>query len=287
MPNLAPTEDSEELICATSFPQLPSVYENERPEGTVADSTDMNAATPSNDSQNWWDHPSMPVGSLDLHASFESPWLCQNQTSQFAPFEATSAIEMLPNETQQPILAPTQFDHQDDVAINQSTIKVRKVRSGKLSRSRRDLNGQDNGGLSPRKHSKVFHEEGIKREGNRDKREKFLERNRVAASKCRQKKNTWTKDLEERARELNSERQALTAHVAALKHELLELKCRCLEHVNCECKQLRQYLKDAVAGLQPAPAALYQEYPDEVGRKSSAASTSASTSNRNRNSISP
>jgi hypothetical protein len=112
----------------------------------------------------------------------------------------------------------------------------------------------------------VEEEEGVEGE---DKREKFLERNRVAASKCRQKKKAWTNNLEQRARELASERQMLTAHVAMLRNELLELKCRCLEHTSCNCEQIREYLKNTVAGLQHAPAALYQIQQDELRGSSS------------------
>ncbi|QDS77393.1 hypothetical protein FKW77_006106 [Venturia effusa] len=88
-------------------------------------------------------------------------------------------------------------------------------------------------------------------------REKFLERNRVAASKCRQKKKEWTNSLEEKARELQGQREMLVAYISMLRNELLMLKCKCLEHADCDCVGLREYLKNTVATLPPASAELY------------------------------
>lgn len=88
-------------------------------------------------------------------------------------------------------------------------------------------------------------------------REKFLERNRVAASKCRQKKKEWTNSLEEKARDLQGQREMLVAYVSMLRNELLILKCKCLEHSDCDCVALRDYLKNTVATLPPASADLY------------------------------
>lgn len=96
------------------------------------------------------------------------------------------------------------------------------------------------------------------------KREQFLARNREAASKCRQKKKQWTSNLEERARELSFEKQMLTTQAAMLKNELLMLKCKCLEHSNCDCEGIRDYLKHTVTNLPPANASLYSRLENEV-----------------------
>jgi len=42
-----------------------------------------------------------------------------------------------------------------------------------------------------------------------------------------------------------------------LRNELLMLKCKCLEHSDCKCERLREYLKNTVAALPPASANLY------------------------------
>jgi hypothetical protein len=75
-----------------------------------------------------------------------------------------------------------------------------------------------------------------------EKRSKFLERNRVAASKCRQKKKEWTNNLEARARELQSQKSQLVLMVNSLRDETLFLKGEMLKHVNCDCANIREFL---------------------------------------------
>jgi hypothetical protein len=89
-------------------------------------------------------------------------------------------------------------------------------------------------------------------------REHFLERNRIAASKCRHKKKEWTNKLNQRARELQAQREMLVAYVSILRNELIVLKCKCLEHSDCKCERVRDYLKNTVVTLPPASASLYR-----------------------------
>lgn len=76
-----------------------------------------------------------------------------------------------------------------------------------------------------------------------EKRSKFLERNRVAASKCRQKKKEWTGNLEVRARELQNNKNQLAAIVDSLKEEVIFLKGEMLKHTSCGCERVRDYLE--------------------------------------------
>lgn len=75
------------------------------------------------------------------------------------------------------------------------------------------------------------------------KRSKFLERNRVAASKCRQKKKEWTRNLETRAREFQKNNNMLRLEVESLRQEVLFLKTEMLKHSNCECSQIQDFMK--------------------------------------------
>lgn len=81
------------------------------------------------------------------------------------------------------------------------------------------------------------------------KRSKFLERNRVAASKCRQKKKEWTSNLEVRARDLQASKNQLTVIVGSLKEEILFLKGELLKHSTCGCTAIREYLNREVASM--------------------------------------
>ncbi|KAH0547536.1 hypothetical protein FGG08_000261 [Glutinoglossum americanum] len=81
------------------------------------------------------------------------------------------------------------------------------------------------------------------------KRSRFLERNRLAASKCRQKKKEWTKGLEERARNLQNEKLQLQMMVGSLKSEMIYVREELLKHGNCGCKRIRDYLNTEVNAL--------------------------------------
>jgi hypothetical protein len=81
------------------------------------------------------------------------------------------------------------------------------------------------------------------------KRQRFLERNRVAASKCRQKKKAWMQDLENDAREAQNMSKQLRACVGVLKEEVLQLKNELLKHNTCECVPIRQYLSNEAMRL--------------------------------------
>ena len=76
-----------------------------------------------------------------------------------------------------------------------------------------------------------------------EKRSKFLERNRAAASKCRQKKKEWTSGLEAHARDLQNNKAQLEMIVGMLKEEIMFLKCEVFKHTscNCGCRQVRDY----------------------------------------------
>ena len=77
------------------------------------------------------------------------------------------------------------------------------------------------------------------------RRSKFLERNRVAASKCRQKKKEWTQNLETRARDLQKNNSSLRIMVESLREEVLFLKGECKKHIGCECHDIQQFMDDA------------------------------------------
>jgi hypothetical protein len=104
----------------------------------------------------------------------------------------------------------------------------------------------------------------LKGEDDNTRREQFLARNREAACKSRQKKKAWTQDLERKARDLSAQKQMLTTGVAALKNELLMLKCKCLEHSDCACEGIRNYLRNTVTIMQPANAALCSRLEDKM-----------------------
>ena len=101
--------------------------------------------------------------------------------------------------------------------------------------------------------AQVVEQEQQARAEEDQKRNKFLERNRVAASKCRQKKKEWTSNLESRARTLQNERNQLSLMASSLKEEVLWLKGELLKHSTCDCERIRHYLNREANHLAPGP----------------------------------
>ncbi|KAL9603026.1 MAG: hypothetical protein Q9219_001390 [cf. Caloplaca sp. 3 TL-2023] len=93
------------------------------------------------------------------------------------------------------------------------------------------------------------------------RRSKFLERNRIAASKCRQKKKEWTQNLESRARELQKENQSLRMMLDSLRDEIIFLKGEMLKHVTCGCEQIQGWVKTSAESLSESPVIKMEHSP--------------------------
>ncbi|KAE8349695.1 hypothetical protein BDV28DRAFT_140683 [Aspergillus coremiiformis] len=88
--------------------------------------------------------------------------------------------------------------------------------------------------------------EGDEQQHEREKREKFLERNRLAASKCRQKKKEHTKLLETRYREVATKKGELETEIEQLRSEVLGLKNEMLRHAQCGDEAIKLHLAQMV-----------------------------------------
>ena len=91
-------------------------------------------------------------------------------------------------------------------------------------------------------------------ESTDDKRSKFLERNRVAASKCRQKKKEWTENLEAKHREQQSLRRMLVEQRDSARQEVLMLKDMILTHSDCYHPAMESWLANSATRLGDASA---------------------------------
>ena len=119
-----------------------------------------------------------------------------------------------------------------------------------IGKGKRKRNSKTNDSTiqSPPKRTRKYASRGLNNtnESNKPedaKRSKFLERNRVAASKCRQKKKEWTQNLENRARELQKNNNQLRAVVESCQEEVLFLKGELLKHSQCDCESIQTFLK--------------------------------------------
>uniref|UniRef100_A0A3P8STZ5 cAMP responsive element binding protein 5 n=1 Tax=Amphiprion percula TaxID=161767 RepID=A0A3P8STZ5_AMPPE len=97
-----------------------------------------------------------------------------------------------------------------------------------------------------------------------ERRRKFLERNRAAATRCRQKRKVWVMSLEKKAEELTQTNMQLQNEVTMLKNEVTQLKQLLLTHKDCPIttmqKESQGYLspESSPAG-SPAPACSQQQ----------------------------
>ncbi|XP_054595717.2 cyclic AMP-dependent transcription factor ATF-7b isoform X3 [Nothobranchius furzeri] len=66
-----------------------------------------------------------------------------------------------------------------------------------------------------------------------ERRQRFLERNRAAASRCRQKRKLWVNSLEKKAEDMASMNVSLTNEVTLLRNEVAQLKQLLLAHKDC------------------------------------------------------
>lgn len=80
-------------------------------------------------------------------------------------------------------------------------------------------------------------------------RQSHLEKNRVAAHKCRQRKKEYIGSLEGRAREFSAKNKALKENVAILRDEVLSLKNEVLRHAGCGFWAVDEYLARCAGDL--------------------------------------
>ncbi|KAI4106279.1 MAG: hypothetical protein L6R37_002261 [Teloschistes peruensis] len=81
-----------------------------------------------------------------------------------------------------------------------------------------------------------YHENG-KKMTDEEKRKNFLERNRVAALKCRQRKKQWLANLQAKVEIFSSENDTLSAQVNQLRDEIMQLKGLLVAHKDCPIAQ--------------------------------------------------
>ncbi|KAK7420206.1 hypothetical protein QQX98_002859 [Neonectria punicea] len=82
-------------------------------------------------------------------------------------------------------------------------------------------------------------------EGNGDvKRDKFLQRNREAAYKCRQKKKEWTNQLEATRTEMEAKNKSLHSQKNGLVNEVSYIKNALMDHANCNDSKIDRWLQN-------------------------------------------
>ncbi|XP_074534258.1 cyclic AMP-dependent transcription factor ATF-7b isoform X4 [Halichoeres trimaculatus] len=113
-----------------------------------------------------------------------------------------------------------------------------------------------------------------------ERRQRFLERNRAAASRCRQKRKLWVNSLEKKADDLANMNVSLTNEVTLLRNEVAQLKQLLLAHKDCPVTLMQKKAAFLAAGgeetsrdtpTEPigSPAAVIQHGPSPPASASS------------------
>ncbi|KAM9384347.1 cyclic AMP-responsive element-binding protein 5-like [Pholidichthys leucotaenia] len=113
-----------------------------------------------------------------------------------------------------------------------------------------------------------------------ERRQKFLERNRAAATRCRQKRKLWVSSLEKKAEELTHTNLQLQNEVTSLRSEVGQLKQILLTHKDCPVtvrqREAQGYPTAGVSpGGSPTPAGPGSHLQDIQHNSISTSSTSA------------
>ncbi|POS80014.1 bZIP transcription factor [Diaporthe helianthi] len=77
-----------------------------------------------------------------------------------------------------------------------------------------------------------------------DKRKKFLEKNRIAASKCREKKKKWVHDLENNKSQMERLNMELRLEYRGLMNELNQTKSMLMSHAGCNDPNITEWLNN-------------------------------------------
>lgn len=77
-----------------------------------------------------------------------------------------------------------------------------------------------------------------------EKRKKFLEKNRIAASKCREKKKKWVHDLESNKSQLERLNMELRLEHRGLISELNQTKSMLMSHADCNDRNITDWLNN-------------------------------------------
>ncbi|KAJ2354564.1 hypothetical protein IWW50_002912 [Coemansia erecta] len=192
-----------------------------------------------------------PAGSIDQHQQYASTSYQQQMSNlalaSTAPATAVAAsLGAVGNGAKRALKSPTAGSakvkaggvHKSKASTSSvsstSTVGSRHQRAASAGSERADSDegtpeqGSDGGGPQSQE---------------QQRRRRFLERNRVAASKCRQKKKMWVQELERRAEDVTMQNRSLHIAVAQLKEEVMILKNQLLAHRNCNCSAIHQYLQ--------------------------------------------
>ncbi|KAI0133177.1 hypothetical protein F4776DRAFT_664348 [Hypoxylon sp. NC0597] len=116
-----------------------------------------------------------------------------------------------------------------------------------------------------RKHQELQANENFGQRIESTKRNRFLERNRAAATKCRQKKKEWVSDLEETRFGLESQHNHLQMEYSSLRNEITQIKSQLMEHASCNDSNINKWIENEAKKFVLGASERYDQILASVG----------------------
>jgi hypothetical protein len=145
--------------------------------------------------------------------------------------------------TQQEIKRSNSQHSDDNYSLDSNESVEKKTR-------RRSSNKEDE--TSPVKKTRSRSSTTNKNIEDDEKRKNFLERNRIAALKCRQRKKQWLSNLQAKVEFLTNDNERLQLQSESLKEEIVNLKTLLLAHKECPVAQANGFHVNAVQKAMPS-----------------------------------
>ncbi|KAI1375170.1 hypothetical protein F4677DRAFT_142811 [Hypoxylon crocopeplum] len=120
--------------------------------------------------------------------------------------------------------------------------------------------------IKRRKQRKEQEREDIELDPEASRRDKFLERNRVAATKCRQKKKEWVSDLEETRFGLESQNKDLHMEYSNLRDEITHIKSQLMDHATCNDPNIDKWIENEAKRFVLGASERYDHMLANLGR---------------------
>ncbi|KAK4514943.1 uncharacterized protein ATC70_002550 [Mucor velutinosus] len=228
-------------------------------------SSDMQYAVKAEPQQNMYSHPPPPPASQPSKRTRQQSSSSASRKRSVSQQADDDALSMDSNES------------------NQQS-KTRRRSSAVTNESEEDNASTSNGG-----NGKKRTKSSSKDPEDDEKRKNFLERNRIAALKCRQRKKQWLNNLQAKVEFLTSDNERLQIQSESLKEEIVNLKTLLLAHKECPVAQSNGFHPNSIQksmpsmmstqmmrqGIPSSMGMMAQQQPSYLNRNSTAASTSS------------
>lgn len=147
-------------------------------------------------------------------------------------------------------LTPASFGARGSVSTKSSSNSIPSFQENHRTSSARKSSREDS--EPPKKRARQKQSKPAKQESENEeeedesteKRKKFLEKNRIAASKCREKKKKWVHELEYNKSQMERHNMELRLEHRSLINELNQTKSMLMSHADCNDPNITEWLNN-------------------------------------------